>query len=66
MNATVRRYNHDTDYEKSDQFLLRTYSSTGNPVDWLQPRWEYTVARGFRGWIWASSVFGSRRARLLV
>jgi predicted N-acetyltransferase YhbS len=38
---TVRYYNHDSDYERVSQFLVRTYSTAGVHINWLQPRWEY-------------------------
>jgi predicted N-acetyltransferase YhbS len=41
MKTTNRHYDHDTDYEGVGRFLVRTYSTTGNHINWLQPRWEY-------------------------
>ena len=41
MKTTVRSYNHSADYDRVGEFLLRTYSTTGNHINWLQPRWEY-------------------------
>ena len=41
MQTTVRRYNHVSDYERISQFLVRTYRTTGEHINWLQPRWEY-------------------------
>lgn len=41
MKATVRRYSHDSDYERVGQFLVRTYRTIGKHINWLKPRWEY-------------------------
>lgn len=41
MKTMVRRYDHPSDYEKVGRFLIRTYDTTANHVNWLQPRWEY-------------------------
>ena len=41
MNATVRRYEHPTDYSKVGQFLIDTYRPGDRHDNWLQPRWEY-------------------------
>ena len=41
MQTTVRQYNQAADYERVGRFLVRTYSSTGGHVNWLQARWEY-------------------------
>lgn len=41
MGVTVRPYNHTTDYERVNQFLVRTYRTTGEHINWMQPRWEY-------------------------
>jgi predicted N-acetyltransferase YhbS len=41
MKTIYRQYDHGIDYEKVCEFLLRTYSTTTNHVNWLQPRWEY-------------------------
>ena len=41
MKTTVRHYDHEADYEKVSQFLVRTYDPAGVHVNWLQPRWEY-------------------------
>ncbi len=41
MNATSRPYRHETDYERVNRFLERTYGMSGGHVNWLQPRWEY-------------------------
>jgi len=38
---TFRNYKSDSDYDKVGEFLVRTYSTTGNHINWLQPRWEY-------------------------
>jgi len=41
MKTTVRCYRHDSDYERVNQFLVRTYGTAGNHINWLQARWEY-------------------------
>ncbi|MFC1737229.1 GNAT family N-acetyltransferase [Candidatus Hydrogenedentota bacterium] len=41
MSTTFRHYNHDSDYERVSQFLVKTYRTTGDHVNWLQARWEY-------------------------
>lgn len=41
MKPTVRRYNHDFDFGKVGQFLIKTYRTSGEHINWLQPRWEY-------------------------
>ncbi|MCD4652504.1 hypothetical protein K8T06_01050, partial [bacterium] len=41
MKTLSRCYRHDTDYERVNQFLLRTYRTSGGHVNWLQLRWEY-------------------------
>ncbi len=41
MKTTFRRYDRDADYERVGRFLVRTYSTTGSHINWLQPRWEY-------------------------
>jgi len=41
MQTSVRRYNRALDYERIGQFLVRTYSTGGRHINWLQPRWEY-------------------------
>jgi len=41
MKTISRRYQHDSDYEKVSQLLLRTYGTSGDHVNWLPPRWEY-------------------------
>ena len=41
MQITSRSYDHGNDYERVGQFLLRTYQTTGDHINWLQPRWEY-------------------------
>ncbi len=40
MNTTVRSYRHDTDYERINRFLLKTYGKSGSHTNWLQTRWE--------------------------
>ena len=37
----VRAYRHESDYERVGRFLVRTYRTEGNHINWLQPRWEY-------------------------
>jgi len=39
--ATLRHYDHATDYDRVGRFLERTYNPSGSHVNWLQPRWEY-------------------------
>jgi predicted N-acetyltransferase YhbS len=39
--TTIRRYNQSRDYEKVGDFLVRTYRTKGDHINWLQPRWEY-------------------------
>jgi predicted N-acetyltransferase YhbS len=41
MRIAARCYCHGTDYQRIGQFLLRTYQTTGDHINWLQPRWEY-------------------------
>ncbi len=41
MGITVRRYNPVTDFEKIGRFLVKTYRTTGDHINWVQPRWEY-------------------------
>ncbi|MCK4719686.1 GNAT family N-acetyltransferase [bacterium] len=41
MQASIRQYNHASDYEKVGDFLIRTYRTEGGHINWLQPRWEY-------------------------
>jgi len=41
MQIRVRPYEHAVDFEKVGQFLVRTYSTTDDHINWLQPRWEY-------------------------
>ena len=41
MQTTARCYDHDSDYDNVGDFLVRTYSTTGAHINWLQPRWEY-------------------------
>ncbi|MCK4283834.1 MAG: GNAT family N-acetyltransferase [Candidatus Brocadiae bacterium] len=41
MRTTVRQYDHAADYEKVGRFLVRTYRTTGEHINWVQPRWEY-------------------------
>jgi hypothetical protein len=40
-SISVRPYNHPVDFENVGRSLVRTYSPTGNHINWLQPRWEY-------------------------
>lgn len=40
MRASMRFYDHETDYEAVGQFLIRIHQSDP-PGNWLQPRWEY-------------------------
>jgi predicted N-acetyltransferase YhbS len=37
----VRPYEHELDYERVNEFLVRTFSTEGVPRNWIQPRWEY-------------------------
>jgi GNAT superfamily N-acetyltransferase len=41
MNVSVRQYSQYGDYERVGAFLVRMYRTTGEHVNWLQPRWEY-------------------------
>ena len=41
MHTVARPYVHASDYERVDQFLVRTYSTSRGHVNWLPPRWEY-------------------------
>lgn len=41
MKTTARHYDHDTDYDRVGEFLVKTYSTAGDHINWLQPRWEY-------------------------
>jgi len=41
MKTIFRHYQRDSDYNKVGEFLVRTYSATGERINWLQPRWEY-------------------------
>ncbi len=37
----TRGYEHDSDYSRVGEFLVRTYRTSGSHINWLQPRWEY-------------------------
>jgi len=39
--ASLRSYHHSNDYLQVGEFLVRTYRTTGEHINWLQPRWEY-------------------------
>ncbi len=41
MPVTVRRYNHDVDYDRVDHFLREAYEPSDRLLNWLPPRWEY-------------------------
>lgn len=41
MGPIARRYEHESDYSRVGEFLVRTYRTSGSHVNWLQPRWEY-------------------------
>jgi len=41
MGLSSRRYEHESDYSRVGEFLVRTYRTRGSHVNWLQPRWEY-------------------------
>ena len=41
MKPISRCYRQGTDYDKVGELLVKTYSVTGNHINWLQPRWEY-------------------------
>lgn len=47
MEPVARRYEHDSDYARVGEFLVRTYRTDGSHVNWLQPRWEYMHHHGF-------------------
>ncbi len=41
MDIKTRPYARETDFDKVGQFLIRTYDTTADHVNWLGPRWEY-------------------------
>jgi predicted N-acetyltransferase YhbS len=41
MRIVPRSYSHATDYDRVGRFLVRTYRTEGDHINWLQPRWEY-------------------------
>jgi len=41
MRIHVRSYEPAADFEKVGRFLVRTYLTEGEAINWLQPRWEY-------------------------
>jgi GNAT superfamily N-acetyltransferase len=41
MKTAARSYNHDADYDRVGEFLVRTFRIAGEHINWLQPRWEY-------------------------
>ncbi len=41
MRIIARCYEHDSDYSRVGEFLVRTYRTSGSHINWLQPRWEY-------------------------
>ena len=41
MRVTVRQYDHAADYDEAGRFLVRTYRTADEHINWLQPRWEY-------------------------
>jgi predicted N-acetyltransferase YhbS len=41
MQVTVRHYDRAADYDRVGRFLVRTYRTAGEHINWLQPRWEY-------------------------
>jgi predicted N-acetyltransferase YhbS len=41
MQISTRHYDRDHDFARVGQFLIRTYRTTGDHINWLQPRWEY-------------------------
>jgi len=43
MSVICRPYQHPEDYERVDEFLVRSYASMvrGPHRNWLEPRWEY-------------------------
>ena len=47
MGLIARRYEHESDYSRVGEFLVRTYRTRGSHVNWLQPRWEYMHHHGF-------------------
>ncbi len=47
MGLIARRYEHESDYSRVGEFLVRTYRTSGSHVNWLQPRWEYMHHHGF-------------------
>jgi hypothetical protein len=43
MDASIRRYEHLTDFDRVGQFLIDTYRPGNQHDNWLQPRWEYML-----------------------
>ncbi len=41
MRVISRDYQHESDYSRVGEFLVRTYRTRGRHINWLQPRWEY-------------------------
>jgi len=41
MSIIARNYEHDSDYSRVGEFLVRSYRTSGSHINWLQPRWEY-------------------------
>lgn len=41
MRIRARRYEHEADFERVGLFLVRTYLTEGDAINWLRPRWEY-------------------------
>lgn len=37
----VRPYRHREDFERVNRFLVHTYRTKGEHINWIQPRWEY-------------------------
>ena len=43
MDAQIRPYDHDNDFERVNRFLIEEYQPGGTFTNWLQPRWEYML-----------------------
>lgn len=46
MEIVTRCYEHDADYARVGEFLVRSYRTSGSHINWLQPRWEYMHHHG--------------------
>jgi hypothetical protein len=41
MSVTFRPYQHDKDYQKVSNFLIRHYHKDNQDGNWPEPAWEY-------------------------